>query len=455
MAVQQAAGVAGGSTKHTQNQADPTEVERPEADAPAADSNPLGTLTPDQLARLIAVLEAQQDQEQRANAEFERVMDLNAAHTHPLTAAQLEALARLREPFREEQISMRPQPWCKACSNSPDRACGKPHKKIECKTCGTRITEAHTDLPYVGHAGITDRLLSVDPTWDWEPLSVDEHGHPRLDARGGLWIKLIVCGVVRKGYGDAPGKNATTTAMKEIVGDAIRNAGMRFGMALDLWSKVDLHKESEPPAHPADPFVDGIKQERVWNSPKLLAGVRQEAEEAGQLDHVVGSGGVTLAEVIDERLKTLAEVAEREAQARIEREEQRKAAVTQVATEHGVTTQPQSAPPAQQPPANQGPPAESGPQTADEIRTACGPIWQDAEALEELHRTARDLRFANDPANVNAPQEGTLGQAIRQRINALRRAAAQSRASTGQPDGGAHQYADSTGDWGYGDDAAG
>jgi hypothetical protein len=236
--------------------------------------------------------------------------------------------------------------------------------------------------------------------------------------------------------------------MKEIVGDAIRNAAMRFGMALDLWSKVDLHKESEPPAHPADPFVDAIKQERVWNSPKLLTGVRQEAEEAGQLEYVVGSGGVTLAEVIDERLQALAEVAEREAQARIEREEQRKAAVTQVATEHGVSTQPQSAPPAQQPPAE-------GPQTADDIRTACGPIWQDAEALEQLLKTARELRFANDPANVNAPQEGTLGQIIRQQINALRRAAAQNRAGTDQPSGAAHEYADQHGDWGYGDDAAG
>ena len=28
--------------------------------------------------------------------------------------------------------------------------------------------------------------------------------------------------------------------MKEVIGDAIRNAGMRFGMALDLWTSSDL-----------------------------------------------------------------------------------------------------------------------------------------------------------------------------------------------------------------------
>jgi hypothetical protein len=33
--------------------------------------------------------------------------------------------------------------------------------------------------------------------------------------------------------------------MKERIGDALRNAAMRFGAALDLWHKGDLHKDDD------------------------------------------------------------------------------------------------------------------------------------------------------------------------------------------------------------------
>jgi hypothetical protein len=88
-------------------------------------------------------------------------------------------------------------------------------------------------LDYVGHAAVTDRLLTVDPHWSWEPMALDEHGLPALDRAGNLWIKLTICGVTRIGVGD--GKSA-----KECIGDAIRNAAMRFGVALDLWAKENL-----------------------------------------------------------------------------------------------------------------------------------------------------------------------------------------------------------------------
>jgi hypothetical protein len=88
-------------------------------------------------------------------------------------------------------------------------------------------------LDYVGHAAVTDRLLTVDPQWSWEPLALDDVGLPALDKSGNLWIRLTICGVTRLGVGD--GKNA-----KEAIGDAIRNAAMRFGVALDLWAKENL-----------------------------------------------------------------------------------------------------------------------------------------------------------------------------------------------------------------------
>lgn len=95
-------------------------------------------------------------------------------------------------------------------------------------------------LDYVGHAAVTDRLLTVDPTWSWEPVAFDSEGLPALDSKGGLWIRLTVAGVTRLGYGDGPDN-------KQRIGDAIRNAAMRFGVALDLWSKEELEGGQEPP----------------------------------------------------------------------------------------------------------------------------------------------------------------------------------------------------------------
>lgn len=88
-------------------------------------------------------------------------------------------------------------------------------------------------LDFVGHAAVTDRLLTVDPDWSWEPFALGPDGLPAVDRSGNLWIRLTVCGVTRIGVGD--GKSP-----KECIGDAIRNAAMRFGVALDLWAKENL-----------------------------------------------------------------------------------------------------------------------------------------------------------------------------------------------------------------------
>ena len=106
-------------------------------------------------------------------------------------------------------------------------------------------------LAYVGHAALTDRLLDADVAWSWEPLSIGENGLPVLDETGGLWIRLTVCGVTRLGYGDAGAKKGGD-AMKERIGDALRNAAMRFGAALDLWHKGELHAHLEADDAPAN-----------------------------------------------------------------------------------------------------------------------------------------------------------------------------------------------------------
>jgi hypothetical protein len=145
---------------------------------------------------------------------------------------QKTGLAALRVPFAANHISKLPKPYKK---DSP---------KGNCPECGGYHGLPAMHLDYVGHAALTDRLLDVDPAWSWEPVALGEDGLPKIDAQGGLWIRLTVLGVTRLGYGDADGKTGPA-AMKERIGDALRNAAMRFGAALDLWHKGDLHGEDD------------------------------------------------------------------------------------------------------------------------------------------------------------------------------------------------------------------
>lgn len=139
-------------------------------------------------------------------------------------------LAKLREPFADCHISYLPK--------------------------------GGANLAFVGHAALTHRLLDVDPLWTWEPLAVDASGLPKLDECGGMWIKLTVCGVTRLGYGDA-GTKKGGDAMKERIGDALRNAGMRFGAALDLWHKGDLHGEESQEAQPEPDMSHPARAARI------------------------------------------------------------------------------------------------------------------------------------------------------------------------------------------------
>lgn len=168
-----------------------------------------------------------------------------------------DALAKLREPFADHQISTLPKPYKK------DSAKGN------CAVCGGFHGLPAVHLDYVGHAALTDRLLDADPEWSWEPLALGPDGLPAFDRNGGLWIKLTVAGVTRLGYGDAPGKQGGN-AIKEAIGDALRNAGMRFGAALDLWHKGDLHDAQQERGE--EPAPDPVREAK-----NALAAAVQEA----------------------------------------------------------------------------------------------------------------------------------------------------------------------------------
>lgn len=125
-----------------------------------------------------------------------------------MTDAVTDQLSRLREPFPPSQVG--------------------------------KLPRGHVMLDFVGHGAVTDRLLAVDPEWNWEPMALTPEGLPLFDTDSngqpiGLWIRLTVQGVTRLGYGDClPGQFSSE---KVLIGDALRNAAMRFGVALDLWIK--------------------------------------------------------------------------------------------------------------------------------------------------------------------------------------------------------------------------
>ena len=158
------------------------------------------------------------------------------------TEAKPSGLEAMRVPFPASLISKLPKPT-KAQTDAvkADFKAG-----IKCEICGTWHHPKVVHLDYVGHAAITQRLLDVDQLWSWEPVAFDADGLPKLDQYGGLWIRLTVLGVTRLGYGDAVGKPFGPTAIKEAIGDAIRNACMRFGTALELWHKGDWEADTLP-----------------------------------------------------------------------------------------------------------------------------------------------------------------------------------------------------------------
>ncbi len=172
-----------------------------------------------------------------------------------MNTEKMTGLELLRVPFSANQISKLPKPYSKDSAKS------------NCPECGGYHGMPAMHLDYVGHAALTDRLLDVDPAWSWEPLALDPNGLPAIDSNGGMWIRLTVLGVTRLGYGDAQGKTGGN-AMKERIGDALRNAAMRFGAALDLWHKGDLHADDEEPAKPVKsakpvPIISATKETQI------------------------------------------------------------------------------------------------------------------------------------------------------------------------------------------------
>lgn len=197
--------------------------------------------------------------------------------------ARRAGLKALAAEFPPDQVSLLPK---QVMRDDQDRGKCEPGSRYSADglTCGGRHARS-VHLHYVGHADVTTRLLEVDPEWTWEPMAVGPDGLP-LRSEGGMWIRLTVLGVTRLGFGDAQGKQGPN-AVKEIIGDAIRNAAMRFGVGTYLWSKSDAARAKvaqeggdadEPAVAQVQPTTEAVREQARTIAQDALAAVFSEAE---------------------------------------------------------------------------------------------------------------------------------------------------------------------------------
>jgi hypothetical protein len=183
-------------------------------------------------------------------------------------AAYRVDLQALREPFPKEQIGKLP------------------------------ATNKRPALDFVGHAAVTDRLNTVLGL-DWS-YTVDE----LFAIEGTVWIRgtMTVLGCSRVEYGD--GDDA-----KEAVSKFIRRAAMRFGVAIDLWSREELgtassaYRSQESPGKGSTTRSEGSTGMEAAGAAPETAGGSGDADPAPLLNPVVIEAMEDLSDLWTEALK--------------------------------------------------------------------------------------------------------------------------------------------------------
>lgn len=121
-----------------------------------------------------------------------------------------------------------------------------------------QLPKGGTKLDFVGHADITRILIEIDPYWSWEPCGWD-NGRPAIHVENGIatmWGRLTVHGKEMLGVGSV--KADKMDLDKELIGDFLRNASMRFGISLNLWTKnqwADLDGDKPQPKAASKPLT--------------------------------------------------------------------------------------------------------------------------------------------------------------------------------------------------------
>jgi hypothetical protein len=177
-----------------------------------------------------------------------------------------------------------------------------------------KLPKGGMQLDFVGHADVTKMLIEIDPEWTWEPTAFDVNGLPAYRVENGMahmagWLTIL--GVRRLGIGSV--MHNKPDLLKELISDFIRNASMRFGVCLSLWTKQEWDDVShtpttsapkpapvakvEPPK-PSDPLVSMDNIKRFVDACKT-AGLNHE--------HVAKSAKLDLADLKESQMPALRE----------------------------------------------------------------------------------------------------------------------------------------------------
>jgi hypothetical protein len=163
----------------------------------------------------------------------------------------------------------------------------KDHAVPDPKIVG-KLPKGNIQLDFVGHADITRILIEIDPMWRWVPIAWDE-GRPKIHVENGMatmWGELQLLGHARLGVGSVRADKADLD--KELVSDFLRNAAMRFGICLALWTKQEWDDLNNNPA-PAPKQTGPAK--KVAPRPAELDGVLSN-EQRQQLMAACANAGI-------------------------------------------------------------------------------------------------------------------------------------------------------------------
>ena len=168
----------------------------------------------------------------------------------------------------------------------------------------SQIEKNGVGLDYVGHAEITKILIEIDPEWSWQPVAW-ENGRPathtqlgKITKRDGtvlefptvsMWGYLTLLGVTRIAVGSVEAHKADLD--KELVSDFLRNAAMRFGIALALWTKVTSNLQQVVNAHrQSDDVIPHSTLVRTHEKPRTqaLGAAASNAPSEAQLKYLRG-----------------------------------------------------------------------------------------------------------------------------------------------------------------------
>lgn len=150
-----------------------------------------------------------------------------------------------------------------------------------------KLPKGGRQLDFVGHADVTKFLLEIDPHWQWVPIAWD-NGRPAIHVENGIatmWGELRLLGQARLGVGSVDAKKPDLD--KELVSDFLRNAAMRFGICLSLWTKQEWD-DIDQPAKPAP-----VRNRSVETSEPVAQDTDElSAEQRQQLQAACAKAGI-------------------------------------------------------------------------------------------------------------------------------------------------------------------